>query len=125
MSLTLYFDTETTGIPDWHAPSDAPHQPHIVQYCGILMDENKRTRMALDTLIEPASFTIPATSTSASNSRKPGTLKRRRRLRLPSLPSPGSILSPRSLPVKTRRDGPPPPPSPSSCAPAPPPAPRP
>lgn len=60
MSLTLYFDTETTGIPDWHSPSDSPSQPHIVQYCGILMDENHRTRMALDTLIRPEGFEIPA-----------------------------------------------------------------
>lgn len=30
MNLALVYDTETTGLPDWHQPSDAPQQPHLV-----------------------------------------------------------------------------------------------
>ncbi|MEA3044540.1 MAG: polymerase subunit epsilon [Sphingomonadales bacterium] len=29
--MILGYDTETTGLPAWHDPSDAPHQPHVIQ----------------------------------------------------------------------------------------------
>jgi len=31
----LFYDTETTGLPDFKAPSDAPHQPRIIQLAVI------------------------------------------------------------------------------------------
>jgi|GEM_PF-871203 len=33
--MILGYDTETTGLPDWHQPSDAPHQPHVIQIAMI------------------------------------------------------------------------------------------
>lgn len=36
--MILGYDTETTGLPDWHQPSDAPHQPHVIQIAMILQD---------------------------------------------------------------------------------------
>lgn len=34
----LGYDTETTGLPDWKQPSEAPHQPHLVELAAILFD---------------------------------------------------------------------------------------
>lgn len=36
--MYLFFDTETTGLPDFNAPSDAPHQPKIIQLAALLTD---------------------------------------------------------------------------------------
>lgn len=58
--MILAFDTETTGLPDWQAPSDAPHQPHLVQLAMILMDEDFRERSSVSVIIRPEGWTIPA-----------------------------------------------------------------
>lgn len=34
----LAFDTETTGLPDWNQPSEAPQQPHLVEIAALLYD---------------------------------------------------------------------------------------
>jgi len=39
MSLIAFYDTETSGLPDFKVPSEAPHQPHIVDIAVILYDE--------------------------------------------------------------------------------------
>lgn len=36
--LILYFCSETNGIPDWGAPSDAPHQPVAIELWASLVD---------------------------------------------------------------------------------------
>lgn len=36
--LIHVFDTETTGIPDWKQPSEAGHQPHMVEIASLLCD---------------------------------------------------------------------------------------
>ncbi|UZZ09003.1 3'-5' exonuclease [Ectopseudomonas mendocina] len=37
-NLINVFDFETTGIPDWKQPSEAGHQPHIVEVAALLCD---------------------------------------------------------------------------------------
>lgn len=55
----LAFDTETTGLPDWRAPSDADHQPHLVQLAMILMDDDFTERSSVSLMIKPDGWTIP------------------------------------------------------------------
>lgn len=57
--MILAFDTETTGLPDWRAPSDAPHQPHLVQLAMILLDDDLKERANVLLVIRPDGWTIP------------------------------------------------------------------
>lgn len=60
MNLILPFDTETTGLPDWKSPSDALHQPHIVQLSAHLVDAESRSILqTLDVIIKPDGWDIP------------------------------------------------------------------
>ena len=60
MSLGLFYDTETTGLPDFKAPSEAPHQPHIVQLAACLVDlETRKEISSMDVIIRPNGWTIP------------------------------------------------------------------
>lgn len=55
----LVYDFETTGLPDWNQPSDAPQQPHIVQLGAILVDDvSKKVIHGLDLIIRPVGWTI-------------------------------------------------------------------
>jgi len=50
----LFYDTETTGIPDWGSPSEGATQPHIVQLAAILTDlETMEDVGTMNTLIIP------------------------------------------------------------------------
>lgn len=61
MNTALFYDTETTGLPDFKAPSEAEHQPHIVQLCGVLVDLDTRTPISmLDVIVRPEGWEIPA-----------------------------------------------------------------
>jgi len=54
MEQIIVFDTETTGLPDWKAPSAAPHQPHIVQLAAVVADkETGRISQSMDVIIRP------------------------------------------------------------------------
>lgn len=44
--MLVFFDVETTGIPDFKAPSDAPHQPHMVQLGALLVEPDTRIERA-------------------------------------------------------------------------------
>lgn len=58
--MILFYDTETTGLPDWKKPSDDPCQPHLVQLAALLIDPDTRTeRAAIDLLVAPDDWTIP------------------------------------------------------------------
>jgi DNA polymerase-3 subunit epsilon len=57
--MNLIFDTETTGLPDFRSPSDAPHQPHLVQLAMILADAAGTEREAVNVMIKPDGWTIP------------------------------------------------------------------
>lgn len=60
MKLALFYDTETQGIPDFKAPSEAPHQPHIVQLAACLVDlDTRQTISSMDVVIRPNGWTIP------------------------------------------------------------------
>lgn len=56
----LFYDTETTGLPDFKKPSDDPCQPRITQLCAELCDDKTGEVLAvLNTLIGPDEWTIP------------------------------------------------------------------
>lgn len=55
----LVFDTETTGLPDFRAPSDAPHQPHLVQFAAVLLSEQFHEWGRFHCLVRPAGWEIP------------------------------------------------------------------
>ena len=58
--MILIYDTETTGLPDFKSPSDAEHQPHIVQFAAILVDPVTRIeRVSVDLIVKPDGWTIP------------------------------------------------------------------
>ena len=60
MNLALFYDTETTGLPDFKAPSEAAHQPHIVQLAALLVDLGTRqTIQSMDVIVRPHGWTIP------------------------------------------------------------------
>lgn len=60
MKPALFYDTETTGLPDFKAPSEAPHQPHIAQLGARLVDLDTRTIIStLDVIVRPDGWTIP------------------------------------------------------------------
>lgn len=51
--MILGLDTETTGLPDFRAPSDAEHQPHLVQVAMVLLDEHMVERASVSLLVRP------------------------------------------------------------------------
>ena len=58
-NLGLFFDTETTAIPDFKAPSESEHQPHIVQLAALLVDlDTEQTIQSMDVIIRPDGWTI-------------------------------------------------------------------
>jgi DNA polymerase III, epsilon subunit and related 3''-5'' exonucleases len=59
-NIALFYDTETSGLPNWHEPSEHPSQPHIVQLGAALVDLNTRqTISSLDVIVRPDGWTIP------------------------------------------------------------------
>ncbi|AJG19025.1 3'-5' exonuclease [Cupriavidus basilensis] len=60
MTPILFYDTETSGLPQWSLPSEDPSQPHITQIAAELHDEDTGTTLAfMDLLIKPDGWTIP------------------------------------------------------------------
>lgn len=56
--MYLFFDTETTGLPDYKLELNDERQPHVVQLGMILTDENFNEISALKTPIIPDGFEI-------------------------------------------------------------------
>lgn len=48
----IFFDTETTGIPLWHEPSDDPRQPHIVEL-AVEVWENGEPQGVFHSIVDP------------------------------------------------------------------------
>ena len=65
MNNIIFFDTETTGLPDWGQPSDAPQQPHIVQLAAHVVDiESRDIIQTLDVIVKPDGWKIPEDETA-------------------------------------------------------------
>jgi DNA polymerase-3 subunit epsilon len=51
--MILAYDTETTGLPLWHDPSDHPRQPHVIQLAMILCDMEGREVSRWANIVKP------------------------------------------------------------------------
>lgn len=60
MSLILFYDTETTGIPDFKAPSESEHQPHLVQVAALLTTSTGKVVSSIDLTVAADGWDIPA-----------------------------------------------------------------
>jgi len=49
----IFFDTETTGLPDKRADIGAKHQPHVVQLAALLTDDDGTERASLSLIVNP------------------------------------------------------------------------
>lgn len=50
----LFFDTETTGVPDYNAPLSATAlQPHIVQLAALLTDDGAEEKASINFIVNP------------------------------------------------------------------------
>lgn len=59
--LALFYDTETTGLPLFHEPSEDPRQPHIVQLAAALVDlQTRQIVSSMDVIVYPDGWEIPA-----------------------------------------------------------------
>lgn len=60
MTIALFYDTETQGLPAWNLPSEHPDQPHIVQLAACLVNlDTRKTLASMDVIIKPDGWTIP------------------------------------------------------------------
>lgn len=58
--LAIVYDTETSGLPLYHDPSEDPRQPHIVQLAAQLVDLDTRIVIdQMDCIIRPDGWVIP------------------------------------------------------------------
>lgn len=56
----LFFDTETTGLPDYRADIAAAHQPHIVQLAALLTEDDGTERACFNVIVQvPDSVVVP------------------------------------------------------------------
>jgi len=55
----LFFDTETTGLPDKRLPFDHSGQPRICQIAAVEIDDERRTMTEINFLIKPDGWVIP------------------------------------------------------------------
>lgn len=56
--MIIAFDTETTGLPDWKAPSEADHQPHMVEIAALLCDDQGNVLERHQAIIQPGGWEI-------------------------------------------------------------------
>ncbi|MFV3386651.1 3'-5' exonuclease [Pseudomonas sp. NY15364] len=57
-NLINVFDFETTGIPDWKQPSEAGHQPHIVEVAALLCDAEGKILERYQAIVRPNGWEI-------------------------------------------------------------------
>lgn len=58
--MILFFDTETTGLPDFRAAPGAEHQPHLVQLAALLTEDDGTERASFSVIVKPPESGIPA-----------------------------------------------------------------
>lgn len=60
MGNILFYDVETTGLPEWKIPSGDPKQPHVVQLGAVLCDsKTEEIIKELDVIVKPKDWAIP------------------------------------------------------------------
>lgn len=60
MNLAFFYDSETTGLPDFRAASESPNQPKLVQLAASLVDMDTLTAVqSMDVIIRPNGWIIP------------------------------------------------------------------
>jgi DNA polymerase-3 subunit epsilon len=62
--MILFFDTETTGLPNFKARSADPIQPHLVQLALIIAADDGTEVSATSVIVKPDGWTIPADVTA-------------------------------------------------------------
>lgn len=59
MMLSLFYDTETSGLPLFDQPSEDPRQPHIVQLAAVLATEDRKPVASINLIAIPDGWEIP------------------------------------------------------------------
>lgn len=62
--MILFYDTETTGLPDRFAPLNSDRQPRCVQLAAILTDDVGNEQSCLNLIIHPDGWIIPPGASS-------------------------------------------------------------
>lgn len=57
--MILFFDTETTGLPNRSKDFADPSQPQIVQIAALLTEDDGTSRAAIDLTVKPNGWVIP------------------------------------------------------------------
>ncbi|RFD19495.1 3'-5' exonuclease [Komagataeibacter melaceti] len=57
--MILFFDTETTGLPNYRIASGHEDQPHCVQLAAILTETDGTERASMNVIIKPDGWDIP------------------------------------------------------------------
>ena len=60
----LVFDTETTGLPDWRQPADAPGQPRLASFALLCVDDDLEIERREYGLVLPDGWEMPAEATA-------------------------------------------------------------
>ncbi len=59
MKTITFYDTETSGLPEWSKPSGDPCQPHIIQLAAVLCEEETGKILdSIDLIIKPNGWEI-------------------------------------------------------------------
>lgn len=62
--MILFYDTETTGLPDRFAPLNSERQPRCVQLAALLTDNEGNEQSCINLIVHPDGWTIPAEAAS-------------------------------------------------------------
>lgn len=57
--MILFFDTETTGLPNFNERARHPSQPHMVQLAALLTTESGREIESHNVIVKPDGWAIP------------------------------------------------------------------